>query len=49
MTESDDSQLSTLNPIPLSLQLYQIIQDKSKPQNIYKTIIKDGLLKFGSK
>ena len=33
----------------LSLQLYRINQDKSKPQNIYKTTIKDGLLKFGSK
>ena len=33
----------------LSLQLYRINQDKSKPQNIYKTTIKDALLKFGKK
>ena len=37
-------------PAPsLSLQLYRINQDKSKPQNINKTTIKEDLLKFGSK
>ena len=36
-------QPSTLS---ISLQLYQMNQDKYKPQNIYKTTINDDLLEF---